>query len=361
MERILRWFYGYISAILTGRQINRFLNLCSKNGIKIWNISYDLERVVKIHMSLKDFYSIRPYLKKTKTHFRIVRKIGFPFWCYRHKKLKWFFVFLAILFVFFLNSLNYVWEIDISGNEEVTTLEILDTIHAEDEIIGKKHKEIDCMDIEYLLREQYNNLGWVSVYIEHTKLYIRVRESLYEEHMTKIEDDKTPIRYDFVANKDANIVSIVTRTGTACVKKGVSVKKGDVLIAGQCEIFDDNGEVKQILSVRADGEIYGNVMYEYRNVITEMELCALNIVSDSPENSINALGYLKFNQFLSNLQKNGVIILKKNVMIEKTEHTMSILGKVMVQEQIGINIPVEDNKTDEFERENDTTSSEKYD
>ena len=99
MERILRWFYGYISAILTGRQINRFLNLCSKNGINIWNISYDVERMVKIHLSLKDFYLIRPYLKKTKTHFRIVKKIGFPFWCHRHKKLKWFLVFLVILFL----------------------------------------------------------------------------------------------------------------------------------------------------------------------------------------------------------------------------------------------------------------------
>ena len=326
--------------------MNRFLNLCARNGIELWNVKADVEHMAKANLRLKDIYLLRPFLKKTKTRFRIVKKKGFPFWCYRHKYLKWVFVVAFFLTVFYLNSLTYIWEIQVSGNEKIPTGEILELIGAE-ELIGKKRSSINCTDIEYQLRENYNRMGWVSVFTDHTNLCIYIKESLYEEYV--FEEEDTIQQYDYIANKDARIYSIVTRSGTALVKKGDIVQTGDILVLGQYNIFDDSGAVKGTLSVKADALIYGDVLYEYRGFLTEMELLGAKIAGEDTEHAIKTLSFLKFNQFLENLEKNGVKILAKRVMIEQNEHDIFIKGSVRAREEIGTNIPVEEQVIHEFE------------
>lgn len=346
MKNLIRWLCGYLCIHLNGRQINRFLNLCARNGIEIWNITTDMERMAKANLRLKDIYLIRPFLKKTKTHFRIIKKKGFPFWCHRHKYLKWILVVLPILAILYLNSLTYIWKIDISGNHKISTAEILDIISA-DEIIGKKGKSINCTDIEYQLRKEYNQMGWVSVFVDHTNLCIYIKESLYEEYVFE-EEDKVQ-KYDYITQKDARIYSIVTRSGTSLVKKGDIVRAGDVLVSGQYDIFDDNGQIKDTLSVKADALVYGDVSYTYHGYLTEMELLGAKISGEEIESAIKRLSFLKFHQFLENLEKNGVKILAKRVMIEQNENYIFIKGSIRAREEIGMNIPVEEQVIHEFE------------
>lgn len=346
MASFLRWLCGYLCIHLNGRQINRFFNLCARNGIELWNITSDIERMAKANIRLKDIYLIRPFLKKTKTHFRITKKKGFPFWCYRHKWLKWLLVIVPILSALYFNSLSYIWDVQISGNNQISTSEILELISA-DELIGKKRNSINCTDIEYQLREEYNDMGWVSVFTEHTTLYISIKESLYDAYV--FEEEDTIQRYDYITPKDAKIYSIVTRNGTSLVKKGDVVKAGDVLVEGQYKIFDDNGLLKGTLSVKADALVYGDVSYDYMGFLTEMELLGAKIGGEDLETAIQRLSFLKFNQFLEKLEKNGVKILAKRVMIEQNENQIFIKGRITAREEIGKKIPVEEQLTHEFE------------
>ena len=346
MKNLIRWFCGYLCIHLNGRQINRFFNLCARNGIELWNIKNDMERMAKANMKLKDVYLIRPFLKKTKTHFRIVKKKGLPFWCYRHKFLKWFPVFLVVGVFLYLNSLNYIWNIEIVGNSKISTTEILELISAND-LVGKKKKSIDCTDIEYQLREEYNQMGWVSVFVDHTNLCIYIKESLYDEYV--FEEQDTIARYDYVAEQDARIFSIVTRQGTALVKKGDIVKKGDVLVKGEYTIFDDSGQIKDTLSVKADALILGDVSYPYEGFLTEMEILGAKIGGKNEKNVVKSLSYAKFNQFLEKLEKNGVKILGKRVMIEQNTNSVLIKGNIAIREEIGTIIPVEEQIINEFD------------
>uniref|UniRef100_UPI004057B87F sporulation protein YqfD n=1 Tax=Agathobacter sp. TaxID=2021311 RepID=UPI004057B87F len=346
MKKLIQWFCGYVCIQLNGRQINRFLNLCARNGIQIWNVTTDMERAARAHLHLKDIYLIRPFLRKTKTHFHIIKKKGFPFWCHRHKRLKWMFVLLFALALLYLNSLNYVWNIRILGNSNISTAEILDVIQA-DELIGTRRKNINCTDIEYQLRKEYNQMGWVSVFVDHTDLCIYVRESLYEEYV--FEEEDAIQRYDYITEKDAIIHSIITRSGTALVKKGDHVRAGDVLVSGFYDVFDDNGEIKATLPVKADALIFGDVVYEHHTMLTEMELLGAKIGGGEIEHAIKSLSYLRFNQFIEKLEKNGVKILAKRVMIEQTEHYVLIKGSVAAREEIGTNIPVEEKMINESE------------
>lgn len=358
MRALWQWLCGYIRISVCGRQVNRFLNLCSRNGIHFWRISYDVEQSIRASLRLRDFYDIKPYLRKTKTRLRIISKKGFPFWCHRHPRMKWFFVFLLCIICIGIYSLNFVWEIKINGNQQIPTQDILECLSENDVEVGQKRVDIDCSYIELQLREQFQNLGWVSVYFEHTKLCIDIKESLYGELDEIPEQDGRS--YNMVANKAAVIYSIVTRAGDAQVKAGNEVKPGDVLVLGQCEIFNDNGEVADILYFPADALIYGDVVYDFVIPLSEMEIAALNLAELNSDAHLLRVGYEKTDYILEKLEENGVIILDKDVIIEKKEKNICFLVRIYAREQIGINIPAEEVRENEFERKDDSDTSEKH-
>ena len=49
---------------------------------------------------------------------------------------------------------------------------------------------------------------------------------------------------DICANKAGTVVSIITREGTPLVQVGDETEVGDVLIRGEVEIFDNEGNVR---------------------------------------------------------------------------------------------------------------------
>lgn len=347
MRRFWQWLGGYICICLQGRQVNRFLNLCSRNGIHLWKIRYHMEHEIHANLRFIDFYELKPYLRKTKTKLRIISKTGFPFWCYRHPKLKWFFTICICLLFLALYSMNFVWNIEINGNQIVTSEAIIYCLQTNNIDIGQKKEELDCTSIEVMLRENFEQLGWVSVYFKNTILCIDVKESLYDEFKeVDIEEGK---QYNLVANKAAKIVSIVTRKGIAAVEKDQDVKKGDVLVLGQNEIYDDTGAVKDILYFKADAQIYGDVIYEYVIPISELELVSLKIAGDIDENRLLHIGYQKTASYIKKLEDADVFILDQNVIVQKEERNICFLVTIYAREQIGINIPVEDVLKHEFE------------
>ena len=237
-------------------------------------------------------------------------------------------------------SFHYVWNIEISGNSKITNNEILFFLENNEIEIGIKKEWIDCSEIESLLRQEFNQIGWVSAYFDHTKLCVEVKESLYDEYNPLgLEENK---RYDLIANKDAIIYSIVTRTGTSLVHKGERVKSGETLVQGCFEVMNDAGEVIDIITLKADALIYGDVSYNFKYRISDMEILSMKIADTYSDEMLLFVANHKLALFIEKLEQNGVIILDKNVMIEKKENDIMFSGIILTREQFGINIPVEE-------------------
>ena len=347
MRHFWQWFCGYICVCVKGRQVNRFLNLCSRNGIHLWRITYDVEHTLRANIRLRDFYDLQPYLRKTKTKLRILSKKGFPFWCYRHPRIKWFLCLCICIMGIGIYSFNYIWNIEVTGNTKVSTEEIIDCLQENNINVGLKKEKIDCSGIEILLREQFHQLGWVSVYIHHSHLCIEVKESLYDtvEH----QGTEFGVQYNLVANKDATIHSIITRTGKAIVKKGQHVKQGDILVLGQNEIYDDSGLVKDILHFKAVAEIWADVIYDITIPLSEIEIVSLKIAGKSQNEDLLSLGLRKLQWHIEQLELNGITILNIHKNLDKEERNICFRAKIYAREQIGINIPVEEVLENEFE------------
>lgn len=347
MRHFWQWFCGYICICVNGRQVNRFLNLCSRNGIHLWRITYDLEHTLRANIRLRDFYDLKPYLRKTKTQLKILSKKGFPFWCHRHPRMKWFLCFCICIISIWFYSFNFIWNIEVTGNTIVSTQEIIHCLHKNNVDTGLKKNVIDCTEIEVLLREQFHQLGWVSVYIKNTNLYIEVKESLYDtvEH----QGIEYGVQHNIVANKDATIYSIVTRAGNSIVKKGDSVKKGDILILGKNDIYDDSGVVKDTLYFKATAEIWADVSYNIDIPISEMEIMSLKIAGNYEDESLYKIGYRKLQRYIDYLESKGIIILNSDIILDKQEKNICFRARIYAREQFGISIPVEEILENEFE------------
>ena len=82
---LFSFLQGYLRIYLRGRDTERYLNLCSKNDILLWNLKCRPEGIF-CSVKVDDYKRSKPYLKKTGTHASIKKKTGLPFLVYRYRK-----------------------------------------------------------------------------------------------------------------------------------------------------------------------------------------------------------------------------------------------------------------------------------
>lgn len=254
---LMKFIRGYLKIQIYGYSPERFINLCSNRSILIWGLK-NKNNQYEMYLSVKDFRKLKPLLKKTNTKLKITERHGLPFFLHKYRKRKMFFggiiLFLSILYILSL----FIWDIDISGNYSRTDDVIIGFLNQNDVYHGILKNKISCEEIEQMLRSEYNDIIWASAQIKGTRLLIQIQENT---DVGPIKENTTPS--DIIAPKDCIITSIITRKGTPMVTKGDVVKKGDVLVSGRVDVYNDNGEIADYQYYAADADIYVKSIQEY--------------------------------------------------------------------------------------------------
>ena len=183
----------------------------------------------------------------------ILEKHGAPFFFHRTRKRKAFFLgFLLAASILYLLS-SFIWNIQVTGNRLNSTQAVLEVLEREGIRHGQPKGKISCQRAADLLREEFENVVWVSARIQGTRLILEIKENT-ESFVEEKKGERIPS--DLRATKEGTVVRIVTRSGVPKVKVGDSCEKGTVLISGQIPITDDSGEVVRTEEVVADGDVY---------------------------------------------------------------------------------------------------------
>lgn len=259
MTELIKYFKGVLRIKLISNTPERFLNICNANNISMWNLQrIDGEYYFNIYPS--EYYRLKTILKKTASKTVIVGKTGAPFLAFRYRKHHCFVAgILLAFFMLYIISL-FVWDISVEGNVMITDDVILDALKANGTTHGMFLKQISCDELEKYLRSQFNDLTWVSVEINGTRLIIHVKEN--DEDYVELKENSV---CDLTASRAGTIHSIVTRSGTPMVQVGDEVSEGDVLVSGIVTVYDDYGEVISTKEVRADADILLDTVYEYED------------------------------------------------------------------------------------------------
>lgn len=262
MLKLFYFFRGYLWIRVSGEAASRFINLCGIRHMMLWNIKQDGESYTMC-ISLKSFFEMKDIVRKTSTRVAILKRIGLPFLLPGVKR-RWFFpAFLLVVIILFFLSQFLLWNIHIQGNQAVSNENVLLFLEEHEIKKGMLLKDVDTDLLEKEMRKNFQEITWISIYLDGNSLNLDIKENdkpIPEEetaeeklHKEGFLEEKTGI--DICANKAGTIISIVTREGTPMVQAGDEVNVGDVLIRGNVEIFDNEGNVREVINVHADGDI----------------------------------------------------------------------------------------------------------
>ncbi len=257
---MLHYIQGYLKIQLIGYSPERFLNLCRNKNISIWGLQAN-GNCYEMYMKVSGFRKLKPILKKTRTHIRILERRGFPFFFYKYRKRKIFFGGSILCIGLLLSFTQFLWEIDIQGNFSITDEVIEEYLESQEIYEGMKRNNIDCHKIAKQIRKNFPNIIWVSASLNGNKLQIEVKEK--EDTMEKSIEENSSC--DIVAEKAGKIVKMITRSGTPLVKIGDMVQEGDVLVSGVVDILNDAKEVESQKYVAADADIVVESTIQYQN------------------------------------------------------------------------------------------------
>lgn len=241
--RLFRWLRGYLEISVDGGIAERFLSICGRRDILLWNMKPG--RSMKACILAADFKRIRGAAFKSSARVTIEKRKGLPFLLKRYRKRK---VFLAGL-VLFLAALyllsSLVWKIEVIGVEK-TDLFALNRILKENGI--KKwvwSRSIDEEKVRFEVLQQLNTVAWVGVRVKGTDVTVEIKERTLAPQMIPADQP-----CHLVSAKDGVIELMLVREGEAQVKVGDTVTKGQLLVSALKGV-----EVEQPLPVHSFGEV----------------------------------------------------------------------------------------------------------
>ncbi len=222
--RLTNYLHGTVRVKISGAIPERFINLCLARGIFLWGINKHNDDVYA-SLRLPDFFRIRPLARRSHNRVEAVGHAGFPFTLKRVRRRKML-VVGAVLFFVFLNLLTArIWFVDVSGHKEVAAERITGAAATHGLRPGIAKADVDLKAVEKEMLLALPELAWVGINLTGTRALIEVVEKTLPK-----AGDKSPAH--IVAGKDGVITEVIAIAGQLAVKKGDTVKRGDLLIKG---------------------------------------------------------------------------------------------------------------------------------
>lgn len=164
---------------------------------------------------------------------------------------------LAAVAIAFIASRFFVFTVAVEGVSPSRAAQISSVIR-ESGVDGVTAKSaVDLKKIEELVAGSSEDLAFAEAYIDGIRLVVNVREQLPEPK----EEEKTG---KLIASTDAIVTRVEVTGGTAAVKAGDTVKKGQTLIEDYIISGDPLDPGHKEIPVAAKGDVYGRVWYVQR-------------------------------------------------------------------------------------------------
>ncbi|EGT3615154.1 sporulation protein YqfD [Clostridium perfringens] len=244
---------GQIKVEIKTFDINKLLNALWRNGINVENVRKIDVVTITLNVDYSDYGKLKSYVKRLDGKVRIISAKGMIIFLSRVKKSISIFIGALIFLIGLYIYSGFIWRIDIETKKNIAPFEIRTMLNEFDIKPGVKKSSVNVYGLERKLENGHGDIMWVNARIEGGTLKIKVEEKVSPKIREENENQEFK---NVVASMDGEIKKIYTTSGTAVVKEGDIVKKGDVLIIPQQGI--EGGEYE----VDAKGEVTANTFYE---------------------------------------------------------------------------------------------------
>lgn len=240
---------GWAEVWVKGRFPEKYINLASSAGMRLWDMKKTSDEL-RFKTDLSNLAKLEAISSSAGFEMEIQKKSGMlvvgKFLMKRKLLLAGFFCFWICLYL--LSGL--VWRIDLEGLENIDGAEIASFIDQHGLRKWARFQNLDLHELEELMALEYPQIAWIAIEKSGTRVTIRI-----------VEKDYDPMQYgeviDIVAEFDGIISEIVVLQGLPMVEPGMTVAKGDVLIAGYRDsdrLVNAAGSIKAIVFFEGYGE-----------------------------------------------------------------------------------------------------------
>ena len=262
---LFNYVLGYVNIKIEGFYIERFINICKSKGILLWNMKREKSSILYANIGINDFKIIKNIARTSNCNIKLNKKMGLPFVFNKYKKRKVFFILLLLVLVILLISSNYIWNIEIIGDSEINKNEIIEELKNKGLSIGIAKNKLDVKSVINDIRMEREDIAWMGIDIKGTNAIVEIVKTDEKPEIVKSDE-----YCNIISEKSGIITKINVSNGTAKVKIGDIVKKGDVLVEGKLE-----GKIHDPIYVHATADIEIKTWYsirknfEYKQVIEQ--------------------------------------------------------------------------------------------
>ncbi|ERI90238.1 sporulation protein YqfD [Clostridiales bacterium oral taxon 876 str. F0540] len=251
MSKIKKYKTGTITIEIQSHIPEKFLNLIWKNNIQVKNIRKKSITTMIMDINLKDFNLVEEVAQKTKSKMKIINRKGITFFLLKIRR-RFALVGGVFIFVFILYFLSgFIWTIDIQTENNLSPYEIRQQLINYGIMPGIRKSKVNVYQLQDNMIKSNENIMYFKARIDGSRLYVSVIDKVTPP---SIIADNEPC--NLVAKKDGQIVRVYTSAGSATVKKGDTVKAGDIIVKGE------QGKEGSTYTVHASGDVIARTFYE---------------------------------------------------------------------------------------------------
>ena len=246
-KKFFKFLYGYVIIKVYGKGAERFINICLRRNIDVWNIK-PFDDGIEMCIYIKDFFHIRQVRKKSNVKIKISQRRGIKHLMRLYRKRYLFLIGFALCIIFFAVSAQFIWVVEINGVENSDINGIISTLDSIGIKSGAlKAKLPDGMESKAAIINNNDHIAWAWVYIEGAKARVEIYEQIIPPN---ILDKDTPC--DIVAACDGIINHMVVKNGEEVLSD--AVKTGDVIVSGKVATYKE-GYPEEYIYVHSMAEI----------------------------------------------------------------------------------------------------------
>ena len=306
ISKVTNVITGYVNIRVEGFFIERFINICKSKRILLNDIKREKSTTMFANVRIDDYKRLREVAKKTKSKIKIIDKSGLPFILHKYRKRKIFAVLFGFIIVSIVVLSNYIWNIEIEGNINISKEEIMQNLKESGLYIGISKNDLDTKSVVNKIRLNRDDIAWIGITVKGTNATIKIKES-----------DKAPEVVDknefcnIVSDKTGMITKINVQNGTAVVKEGDIVKTGDLLVEGYIE-----GQYTGKRYVHSIADIEAKVWYTKKVKANLKTQIPVETGKEEKKYSLNIKNFrINFYKTLSKFEKYDKIDTTKKIML----------------------------------------------
>ena len=246
------FFLGTVTVSVDYDNITPLLNICMQKSIPYSGFRALRDKVV-LRLRISEFNKLKTEADARGISYTVEKRSGLPFILGKYKYRAGLMLGLVLSAVLVFASHQFVWDIRVTGNEQMTSSEIIAILEGYGFSVGSYIPSANTDRLENKILIDSDKISWLSINIVGTVANVEVREREVAQSQSTATSPA-----NLVAKKSGIIEEVRVFRGKVVVGAGKYVEKGELLVSG---LYDSTREGFRY--TRASGQIYARTVEEF--------------------------------------------------------------------------------------------------